>query len=367
MRVLVSLPERLYKQIEKLCDDGRYDSVSTFLRVAAENQLLLEEDDTSSRVVVNGVYGRSATVLPPAPSRSGTYHVQHSSALDHEEAWRMELREAPTRLVRTFNLTEELFSQPDVLPLASAATDVLPGLISRLLPVKFAVRVLYSILGTTGKETVELHSFLDKVGEYALRMGDRLAEQDRASGRRREEGFAAGFPTSSRDAGKSKDRYRNLFVASVRSKERRADGALPFLKLSVLREVRGEVHIGLTSAGGEFARISNPVIDGTPEHDVALSIDERNFLIEHVRRWVPGEYKAAQLVLAAVNEGITDRSALNEILAAEWDSWSADQVNSWRSGLLSRLSELGLLERLRDGRTLEYRVSRSGRKLLAME
>lgn len=364
MRVLVDLPERLFKRIERLCDEGRYDSPSTFIRLAIENQLVLETDEAASRLGLeeSTVERTSSSAAWSGFSGFRSYEAVPEEALEPD--WLEEVRQAAGRPVEAVDLTRELYNRSDVLDLAADATNMLPGLISRLLPIKFAARVLYSVLAVSGQKTVPLDEFLDRVGEYALRMGDWLVKLDLENGRRREEALAAGFPTSNRDAAKSKERYRNLFVASVRSKERKADGALPFLKLSVLYESRNEIYIGLTSAGKAFASLRNPVIDDSEMATTALSLEERRFLLVHVRDWVPGEYKAAQLVVGAIHKGVTERSALNGLLASEWPGWSADQVNSWRSGLLSRLAELGLLERSREGRSLEYRLTSDALELL---
>jgi len=361
LKLLVELSERQFRQIQRLLDDGRYESVASFVSAAVENQLLLETDTSTFKSNTMVGFDLSVSAWDGGAGRHPRAGRLEAVGMP---SWWTELRQAVNAPVDSVELTDDLYEQCDVFPITAGPNDMLPGLISRLLPVKFAARVLYSGLAALGQPTIRLETFLDRAGQYALWTGDWLAKQDELLGRRREEAISTGFPRSSRDAAKSVERYRSLFLASIRSKEQKADGALLSLKLAVLKKRGAELHICLTDAGSEFARMFNPVIDGEQPAQEALSLDERRFIIRHVRHWVPGEYRATRLVLDALGQGVVERNALNRLLAKVWPDWSPDQVNSWRSGLLSRMSELGLLERNREGRALEYRVSESATELL---
>lgn len=356
MRLIVDLSERHVRKIQQLTDEGRYESLNSFVRVAVENQLLLETEPELKDISRQGV--EDSELLPRVTS-----HVRNN--VMQQADWHEKLRGAVQTSVSTISLDEQPYDRPNTIRPSGGSTDMLPGLISRILPLKFGLRTLHCRLAETGEDTVKLDDFLETVGMYALYMGELLADRDMKAGRGREQAFATGFPRDNRDATRSMDRYRNLFICNLRSRDGKADGAIQFLKFSVVT-VRGvEAHIGLTDAGYEFSRLSNPIIDGQQESESSLSFSERKFYLEHIERWAPGEFEATRLILTAIRDGIGERAELNDWLAQSWPQrWSPDQVNSWRSGLLARIVELGLLQRIRAGRSLEYRVSVDGHRFL---
>jgi hypothetical protein len=149
-------------------------------------------------------------------------------------------------------------------------------------------------------------------------------------------------------------------------------GMLPDLKfVNAIQDEDGSFRIGLTEYGKQFAALENPVLDlGRPE---SLSKEEINFLINHIADNIPNEFEHVMTVLKAINEGKQTRPELNEILKQYYvryhqgTEWSNTVVNTMRSGLMSRLNDLGLIKREKLGKNVRYHLTPEGIQHMGME
>jgi hypothetical protein len=122
----------------------------------------------------------------------------------------------------------------------------------------------------------------------------------------------------------------------------------------------------LTEAGWSFASLANPVLDGLQESPrEKLSTAEQVFLSEHIRKNVPRESSAYDVVLAAVEQGYNNPTQLDRYLIQLYeidvsDKNSGGYVTTARADVISRLADLGLLQRIREGITFSYRVTKRG-------
>jgi len=157
-------------------------------------------------------------------------------------------------------------------------------------------------------------------------------------------------------------RFKTHFVGQLET-DGELTGAAPDLRFVNIHPE--EKTFGLTEAGLEFASIRNPLLDDGLEATQALSAAERNFYVKHVRSEVTEEYEAMQFLADAVMEGINRPTSLSDRVAELNDNWSESQARTVRSGLVSRMVELGLLTRHRVGaRGTGYDLSEEGRDLL---
>ena len=141
-------------------------------------------------------------------------------------------------------------------------------------------------------------------------------------------------------------------------------GALFDLRLAGIDEANKHPAIGLTEAGLEFAKLENPVID-KGDLSAALSDAEIDFYLHHIREHVPGEVYAFQLVLGLIVGGVTSPKALDEGIA-EHVKWSRRRgfVSTQRAGTVSRLFELKMIDKTRQGRRVTYEVTDRGQNWL---
>jgi hypothetical protein len=137
-------------------------------------------------------------------------------------------------------------------------------------------------------------------------------------------------------------------------------GMMPELKLvNTAPGNEGKARIGLTHFGRQFALLQNPVLD--LNKPIALSETEINFLLNHIADNLPAEFEH-------IKKGTQSRSELNSVLKQYYSryhkgmQWSNTVVNTMRSGLISRLKELGLVRREKKGKNVSYFITNVGER-----
>jgi hypothetical protein len=207
------------------------------------------------------------------------------------------------------------------------------------------------------------------VSKQAAVLGDYLAKHDERNNLKRGEALATAFPRTGADAGKGRLRYANQFVASV-NRQGNLSGLLADLKLIALADGR-DAQLLLTEAGWNFAALDNPVFDGVQEYPAQKFTDyERGFLLDHVNRSVPVEDSAYRMILEAVQRGADTPDALDAFLAEKFmtsgsgKSTSNSFLSTQRSGAVSRMADLSLMRRQRNGTRISYVVTDQGTQYL---
>jgi hypothetical protein len=100
-----------------------------------------------------------------------------------------------------------------------------------------------------------------------------------------------------------------------------------------------------------------------------FSAQERAFLIAHILRSVPVEAFAYRVILQTVSDGQTSPEQIDGALKVYLDDNRAENLSqsflaSQRSGAVSRMSDLGLIERRREGVRVNYVVTEDGMTFL---
>lgn len=144
-----------------------------------------------------------------------------------------------------------------------------------------------------------------------------------------------------------------------------ASGLLVNLKLANITEA-GSGRLGLTSPGWNFAILPNPVLDVPISRPGSrLSDDERDYLLAHIESCVPVENSAYRTVLTAVTNGINTPDALDDHLRSfvskdREKPITGEFITTQRSGAVSRMVDLHLIERSRVGPRVSYRCTEAG-------
>jgi hypothetical protein len=323
---------------DRVCS-GKYKSPHDFIITAIQNQIYLE-----SREVVQGSTFPTSSAAEPKSLR-----------IDPELA--ILLLPPDIAKVKTVALSE--IERPNYLW----------GQYNRFFPVKIAVRVAANLIGRHESGYVSLGEVQEISAEAARLVGKESEKMDRKYGRKRGTIIAAGLPIG-RDADKAKFRFKNQFVGHMISKiendttVNRIYGAAPALKfLDMKKGERNSVQLGVTDFGLKFSSLPNPVID---QHDfsTALSGEEAEFLLDHIASHVPEEARLMRLILAAVRDGIATPSELNAQVQAQRSDWNDNEAAMMRAGIVSRIGELRLLERRKQGVKVTYLLTGLGEKYL---
>lgn len=234
------------------------------------------------------------------------------------------------------------------------------GQYSKLLPVKASCRALANLTVAEGGG-LQVERVAGQIAQEAAALGALLSGHDERHALIRDEALATGFPAADESGARSRLRYANQFVCAV-SKLGQLSGLLADYRLINLTTSRTP-SIQLTATGWAFARATNPFLDArqTAPSD-RLSADERTILYGHIASSVPAEDFAFRTILAAIRDGVTTPDDLDAAVRklSSKKALSDSFVTTQRSGLISRMADLGLVSRVRDGVRVSYAVTVEG-------
>jgi hypothetical protein len=340
MKFVIDINQKHSESIQKLINQGSYNSVAQFVNVAIENQIHIENSD-----------------LEPADDVKGL-----NPKIGNDNArWE-------SYIIQNISTNPKVVMDPafDKLTLGRYVKDEsqiwLWGQINRIFPVKIGVRILFKEL--QNEQYINLESFASLAASVAGTIGRSIRDHEEKYSLKREEKISAGLPLFNEE--KSLERFKSQFLLYKR-KDGFLDGAMSMLKFANVNQDNGKVKLGLTKAGLEFAKIVNPVIDDS-SFESGLSEEEIHFYLRHVKENVRSEYSAIMWMLNKMKAGVKERDSLNIQLKKEYaEIWKATDamINTQRSGLLARMYELRLIEKEKDGITVKYHISKSGKSFIS--
>jgi hypothetical protein len=362
--ICVDVSQRTKDQLEKLLEAGAYRDYSEAVAVAIANQVLLHSSQSSGKV---------ATPEFPLQSRSVTEPTNGTAAQSHESL----------SIPNLFSQLGSSASAPRFAPYAESnsphGADIsvdrwIFGQHNKLLPVKATCRALAHLMSAEGQTNLALAKTASEIASEAVKLGDYFKYWDERLGAHRDDAMSFAFPFSDSPNGdKSRLRYANQFVASL-TKQGTLAGLPIELKL-VNRDQSRTPQILLTEAGWLFATMRNPILDdhnnNASKHQVfsaggvilgqrrKFSDEEIEFLLAHIRNHVPAEAFAYKVVLEAITQGANTPDKLDDALEGylpkrDKKPFTRAFLTTQRAGVVSRMADLGLIQRIRDGIKVTY-------------
>ncbi len=345
MRYIIDLTDKQANEVQNLINCGNYRNVNQFIGVAVDNQLHIEDRGVGEYlrpISENVEVGNENEVMGPN--------------LDIEKIESVERFE---EMPKFSDLVEARRMKP-----AEEEYTWLWGQANRLFPIKLGLRVLLKMQASAS--SVNLNDFSEKAAEIAAIYGAQIRKIENENKKNGELKLSAGLPST--DQFKSMLRYKTQFLANIRN-DGALIGALPFLRFVALKKDKpaGEIKIGLTKPGMEFAQIKNPIID-FKKFEKSLSGEECTFYLEHIKKSIGGEYKAVVWLLKQLQAGCSDRENLDREIKKEfsqvWHGASDAIISTQRAGLMSRMYELGLFAKEKSGNKVAYIINDYGKKIL---
>jgi hypothetical protein len=351
MVICFECPSKTKQQLDELVERGAYSDYTEAIVGAVANLTVIER-----HVEAHGPLALADGHAKPTAGRS-----RPSDLMSH----------------RFFKLESVAASAPVVAPAADDPwkkdQDVplerwIFGQYNKLLPVKVSCRAL-AVLLSRERTALPLKEIAEKVSDAAAVLGHALRSKDETSERHRDDWLSTAFPVigSHWDKEKAIKRYANHFVASLSAGK--IAGLLADLRL-INQVPEEELRIALTEQGWRFSALPNPVLDGDGgESGERFTQDEKAFLIEHILHHVTVERFAYRALLAALlaDDAYTPSAldaALQRYVSHSGRQFSKSFVSSQRSGAISRMADLGLVARIRNGVNTTYSVLRPGRDYL---
>ena len=345
VKMLVEIPEYLIERIKQSLKRGIYGSFENFLIAGLENQLSLENgSETAGAFPTNDIES-------PHPQESIT----------NTDLSLLSLSNGKDPLTTTPPKTSDLekWGQP-------GNTDQfwMWGQINKLLPIKFALRILANTLAVD-QEWTDLSGLYEKTSKLARQFGQRLSQEDIRLERARGERLSSAFPIG-KSTEKSSKRFCTQFIGYIR-KDGLLGGGPPYLRFIKLKRDRNGDFAGITRAGLDFANLENPVFDqDASKSNQPFSDAEVRCYLSHIVQHVPGEHFAFKSILQLIDKGVKKRVRINRELKKIVDkSWIDQVINTQRAGAMSRLFELGLISKEKNGVSVIYSITNSGKSFLS--
>lgn len=362
VKLVIDLPDSLIGRIKEAIQSGGYENAREFVSTAIENQLELEEDGGEEFKTLDEAIEDLDDSKPESPDQKEEQEAKQEDDEDSKDVLTDGLGQREYDVVPTV-------SPPDAERLDDGP---LWGQYNRVFPAKLVVRRLANIVqeqnksgsaAGNGLQWIELDHFQDDAAQLARNYGLTIQEYDQKKSRGQGEKVASGLPTGD-DAEKSKDRFETHFIG-YSDRNQNLTGAPAHLHFVDISD-EDVARIGITEAGLTFAELYNPLLDDGPDADEALSPDERSFYMQHTKDTLPDEYAAMVKTAQAIREGNKRPTSLTEHIAKLNTDWSQSQANTMRSGLVSRMYEIGLVSRERVGqRGIAYNLTKKGEKLVS--
>lgn len=312
MRIFAELEPSAYEEIEKLVQQGKYESVDQFLRVAAQNQLAIERsqgnsEETDQSTKTEKSSGRHWNYSPPQEIPTEQPFGEHRDGI-------------------------LLFSQ-----------------YYRFFPLKCALYHLGKLTVDAGG-SVPLKRARQCVSDEIWPIRKAIAEWEERNDIKKQNQKSTGLP---KNQDQSMMRYLDHYVGKVRTRKGEPAGFghdMGYVSF-VHDEFEDEWLVQLTQLGARFIQIENPLLTHGPKVPT-LGEEEQAFVITTIRNELDEEYRFMEFVYNVLEEGEGSYSnhldqfrSFLEKSSAAGDDLSDNSVRSTTGGVISRMVELGILER----------------------
>jgi hypothetical protein len=353
MIICLDVSQRTKDNLQKLLESGGCRDYSEVVAIAIENQLLLQ----------NHASGNSRGLDTIGITLQGERLEERTAGVRSSERV-----SGPLQVPLLFSHLGPATKPSTLAPYPSDSFELgqevpvdrwIFGQHNKLLPLKATCRALARLMASEIQGNLGLSKTASEIASEAVKLGDYLRRMDETSGAHRDDALSFAFPYSKSPNGdKSRLRYANQFVACFTTQ-----GALTGLPIELKlanRDHSRTPQILLTEAGWLFAEARNPVLDdGKNGRHSKLSDEEIEFLLQHIRTRVPAEAFAYNTVLKAIGQGANTPEKLDDALEEylpkrDTKPFTRAFLTTQRAGVLSRMIDLGLVRRVRDGITVSY-------------
>jgi hypothetical protein len=374
--------------LDRLLATGSYRDYGEAISAAVRNQVLMEQEVANRGALFIGEVTSPKSKAPTdghqqekdgIASKGRTNGKSDKNALAKPAAVRLEVPPAPILvppLFRRDHLPEfppkglaampaDMWTHGQTIPLDRWVL----GQFNRLLPAKANARALV-LLFLDSPKGLEITAAASTIAAQAAVLGDYLRQIETKHGVSRDDALSTAFPTADEGAEKGRTRYANQFVVYQNSRGE-LSGLMVALKLINVVTQKKKRLIVPTRVAWEFARLPNPVLDASADEATEkFSPEERALLLGHIVSSVPVESFAYQAILEAIQAGNNTPDKIDAALKAYVAEDRAERLSqsflaSQRSGAVSRMSDLWLVERQRDGVRVSYIATEQGRDFLA--
>ena len=371
------------QRMDRAIKSGSYTDYGELIALAVNNLLLIDKElKTKGGVVFGGKRSAGAfedknftlksNVVGDVQSEEGyTYHIDSSKRL-------IPLAVSDIGIIpKVFHLANIGSPPPAFAPQYKSEYNhsELPtidkwlfGQYNKLLPLKVNCRGLASIISRSSSDVL-LDVAAKEITNAAVRFREYLVSLDFERKSMRHDMLSIAFPSGHADIDKSKQRYSSQFIGSVTNANNKLSGLLFEYKFANIVSFKPN-KILLTKAGWDFALLANPILDDVQsDKSDKFSIEEKEWLIKHIGCSIPVEKFTFNIIINAILVGAISPEDLDEALfkmMRQNDNriFLKPFLSSQRSGAMSRMVDIGLIDRKWTGKRVTYSVTEHGQEFL---
>lgn len=338
MLIQIRISSKLKEKLDRLVNAGLYPDLSACANVALENLVVAEDEHsgTPASAPVSAVTELKQNYGPSGSAKShGVFGWKGTPVAARQVAKALNAEKHGAG--HAFPLERWLFGQRN-----------------RVFPLKANSRLLLSASGLDGEPL--LGKLVEKLSQEAANVGAELMLLDESRRHKKEDLYSTGFPAANSD--KSRQRFADQFLTSENGKGE-VSGMLTDWKLAVVEHAKDHSHLYPTEACVAFADLPSPLFDRAGESPGAKFSDaELTWALNHVTQHVPVEAYAFRTLLRGIETGSNDPTKLDLYLRREQtvskSKTTDDFVATQRAGAISRMVDLDLLRRIRNGVRISY-------------
>lgn len=310
MRVIANLDPGTYDKVERLVETGDYQDINQFIRVAVQNQISLEGEDSAGEQTLEqtSLWGRTIPEGIPVDER---FEMSRNGLLFFQQYYRF-------------------------FPL---------------------VIVLVELAERTAQNEgpIQLSKFRTVMKGSVEPIRDRIKSWEDENDVKRKHRKSTGLPKIEvKNPEYSMKRFLDHYVGRIRQRDGKPisfGNEAAFISYRPIEE-EDECLVQLTPEGRDLVEIGNPLLQSGPENP-PLSPEEAEYIVHHIRENLDEEYRFMCNVYNII-AGINDETYTSEIdqfrefLVSSPgldDEPSDERVRSMTAGVLSRMVELELLDR----------------------
>lgn len=349
------------EKLDSILEAGEYSEHAEVISSAIDNLHLLLGEVGPRGTLILGEKGDAASTCPGLGRHQAETEAAGASSTSQE-------RNVPG----LFRLSEDIRRPNSLVALGSGIAvpkGEIPlhqwvfGQFNKLLPAKASLRGLANLAGEH-PDGFDIDSAGAEIASEAAALGAYLEFHDKNRGLSRDEAFAVAFPSGGVKAEKSVARYAHHFVGRL-SKFGVLSGMLSSYRFLAVADADSRL-CQLTEAGWSFARMESAILDDVQDSHVQRFTEaEVKSLLDHISGHVPEELSAFKSIARAVQEGKDTPTSMDAVLSQSVPDDVKAKVSSaflsaQRSGVVSRMADLGLLTRVRCGTRVRYEITDRG-------
>lgn len=342
MIICFECPRNTKSTMDGMISKGGYKDYAEIIINAVDNLEVLKNGLSAGGAIVIGdsVPGKAGSSLPALSVDSGKIpHIFTLAAL-------------PTDAPEFAPYQDDRYPRGKDVPLGEWTF----GHYNKILPLKAACRMLARLTKDT-PGGIPVKDAAEKIANEAVALGAALKTYDKRNKTKRDDRLFTAFPE---DTEKSRSRFANQIVGSFDGKGD-IHGFLNAYKLINQVEKGRNPRIMLTEAGWKFAQMSNPILDnGKETAENRLSQEEIDYLLAHIEKNVYVEDYVQKAILSAIESGADTPAKLDALSKGKYPDkgrekpYTDDYLATQRAGAISRMADLGLVTRRRDGIHVSY-------------